>query len=95
MVVDGQVYRVPANAPVAVESAVAGDAVAHSPDAPKLLDVDVQQLPRVLALVTHHGYSGLQRTQPREPHALHASTHGGQAASSLLRDAPQWPALAA
>ena len=51
----GQMRYVPTVAPVAVERAVARDAVAKTLYATELLDVDVQQLARALALLAHHG----------------------------------------
>lgn len=50
MVVHGHEDEVPADA-ARTPSAVAGDTVADLVEAPRLLDVDVQQLARVVALV--------------------------------------------
>jgi hypothetical protein len=53
MVVDGQMQILPADAAArALPGAVAGDAMAHAFEAAELLDVDVDQLARLVALVS-------------------------------------------
>ena len=51
---------------VALTSAVAGDAVADALEAAELLDVDVDQLAGMLALVAAHRLGRLQRREPVE-----------------------------
>lgn len=94
MIVDSQVYRVPANATVAV-LAFACDAVAYAPNTAQPFHVDVQQLARALALITHDGRARLQRRQPTQPQPCDVTRHGRQAATGLTRDAPQRRSLAA
>ena len=53
VIVDGDVHVLPAGARAALHT-VTQDALAHVPEAAELLGVDVQQLPRSLALVAHH-----------------------------------------
>jgi len=53
MVVDADVDKIPAGAAVLVRtSPIAGDAVADTLETPELLDVDVNDLAWVLALIT-------------------------------------------
>ncbi|MCY1236343.1 hypothetical protein D9M72_489930 [compost metagenome] len=68
MVVHGHEDEVPADAAGAL-AAVAGDAMADLVEAPQLLDVNVQQLAGVVALVALYGLVGAQVTQPRQPGA--------------------------
>ena len=42
--------------------------------------------------VAHDRLGRLQRLQPRQPNALHAATHGGDAAALIARNSPQRPA---
>ena len=51
-VVDTDVHELPANA-ARLPVAVAGDPMAHAPDAPELLDVQMQQLARSAPFVSH------------------------------------------
>ena len=53
MVVDGHMHVLPAGAEAALDD-VAGDAVAHVPEAAQLLGVQVQQLPGLGALTAHN-----------------------------------------
>ena len=68
-VVDGDMQVFPAGAALAALAvAVAGDAMADTVDAAELLDVEVDQLARVLALVADDsglGSSALSRPRPR------------------------------
>ena len=63
VVVHGHKDVVPAD-PSPALGAIAGDAVTDLLEAPELLDVDVQQLTGVLALVTLHGLLGPKIAQP-------------------------------
>ena len=57
-------------AAVALAGAVAGDAVADALEAAELLDVDVDQLAGLLALVAAHRLGRLQGAEPVEAQAL-------------------------
>lgn len=46
---------------------IAGDAMTGLLEAPQLLDVDVQQVTGILALVPLHGFVRPQIAQPRQP----------------------------
>ena len=62
VVVDGQVHHVPADAAVAVERAVTGDAVAHAVDAAESLVSRCGSSPGVARLVAHDRLGRLQQT---------------------------------
>ncbi|CFP64191.1 Uncharacterised protein [Bordetella pertussis] len=94
-VIDGQVHSVPANAAVAVLGPIAGDAMAHAPDAAQPLGVDVQQLAWAGAFIAAHRRRRLQRGESTQADAFHIPRHGGQAAAGFTRDAPQRQTLAA
>lgn len=63
MVVHGHEDVLPADVASAL-SAIAGDPVSNPVEAAELLDVDVQQLARLLALVALHRLGGTQIAQP-------------------------------
>src|SRR5258708_18138243 len=70
-VVDADVDELPAEpfaapAPIALASAIAGDAVSEAIDPAELLDVDVDELARVLPLVATHRLGRLPRPPPVE-----------------------------
>ena len=67
-VVDGDVDELPTD-PARPGRAVAVDAVAFAPDAPELLDVDVDQLPRSRALEAVVRLLGVEPGQARAPGA--------------------------
>src|SRR5262249_54082499 len=72
VVVDGDMDELPAEpfapcSPIALPSAIAGDAVADAIDPAELLDVDVDHLARVLRLVAARRFARLQCTDLIEP----------------------------
>src|SRR5688572_17478606 len=72
VVVDSDMNELPAEpfapcSPIALPPAIAGDAVADTIDPAKLLDVDVDHLARMLALVAPHRFARLQCTDLVEP----------------------------
>jgi hypothetical protein len=68
VVVHGHEHELPADFSPAL-GAIAGDAMAHLVETPELLDVDVQQLARVLTLVALYGLLWPQIAQPGQPGA--------------------------
>ena len=60
MVIDGDVEELPARARGVIALAVAGDAMAGAHDASELLDVEMDEITRMLALVAAHGRGRLQ-----------------------------------
>jgi hypothetical protein len=71
-VVDADMNAFPANSlatrpPVALASAIAGDAVADAVDAACFLDVDVDELARMPSLIAAHRLDGLHRLLLAEP----------------------------
>jgi hypothetical protein len=72
VIVDGDMDKLPAEpfapcSPIALSSAIAGDAVANAIDPAELLDVDVDHLARMLALVAASRFARLQCTDLVEP----------------------------
>jgi hypothetical protein len=65
-IIDGHVDELPADA-ADLMTPVAGDAMADPPDAPELLDVEVDELAGLRVLVAHHRGGRLERPQPGEP----------------------------
>ena len=70
-VVDADLYILPARplatgARVALAGSIAGDAMADPVELAELFDVDVNQLTRVLALITPDWLDRLQRREPVE-----------------------------
>src|SRR6185295_14549744 len=65
VVVDGDMDELPAEpfaarSPIALPSAIAGDAVANAIDPAELLDIEVDHLARMLALVATRRFAGFQ-----------------------------------
>lgn len=75
---------------IAVLRAIACDAMAHPVDATELLGVDVQQFAGRPTLITPHWLHGLQRLQGGQLQPPNVPTERGQAARTMLRNAPQW-----
>ena len=95
-VVDGDVEVLPAGAALpALAAAVAGDAVADAVDAAELLDVDVDQLARALALVAENGGLGIERPEAAEAEAAQLQADGGPRQAQRARDGRAGAALAA
>jgi hypothetical protein len=61
---------------------IASDPVADAVDAAELLDVDMDQLARPLALVADHRRLRLERGEPSEPETAHRVEHSTMALSS-------------
>lgn len=88
-VVDGHVDPVVADACGTALLPVAGDAVTHLAEAGQLLDVDVNQAARRLALITLHHRFGLQVPQPPQAQAVQAPGHGGEGCNQQPGDMTQ------
>src|SRR5205814_3646566 len=98
-VVDADMDELPAEpfataAPVALAAAIASDAVADAVDPAELLDIDVDQLARVLALIAAHRIGRLQRAQPAQPEAAQDARDARLRDAGLARDLRPGPALA-
>src|SRR5687768_8773193 len=66
-------------AAVALAGPVAGDAVAGLGETPELLDVDVDQIARAVALIAAHRFDRLQGLERGEPEAFeHPADRGGR-----------------
>ena len=76
MVIDGDVEELPACAAGMIALAVAGDAVAGAHDAGELLDVEMEQIARVCALVAADGRRRRESGQPRRVAAQQAGDGG-------------------
>lgn len=85
VVVDGDVGELPAGAVHRV-TAVAGDPMARSHDAPQFLGVHVQQFARCLTLVAHRGRHWVEGLQAGQPQAGQETADGGDAAPHLGGD---------
>jgi hypothetical protein len=73
-VIDADVHELPADAPHAL-TAIPRDAVADATNAPQLLDVDVDQLPRALPLVAPAYRRGFQARQARKAELAQRAGH--------------------
>jgi hypothetical protein len=95
-VVDGDVQVLPAGAAlIALAGAVAGDAVADAVDPAELLDVNVDQLARMLALVADDGRLGLEGGEAVEADAAQRQPDRRAGQAKLAGDGRTGPALAA
>src|SRR5688500_19864755 len=72
-----------------------GDAVADAGDLAQLLGVDVDQLARPLALITHSWRPRLERGQPTEPEPAAHQADGGDRLPQPARDLRPGQALPA
>src|SRR5258708_35084304 len=89
-VVDADMNEFPAEAfaaaaPVALACAIAGDAVADAIDPAELLDIDMDELAGVLALVAAHRLGRLQRPQPVQSETAQDARHGRRRDAGLAR----------
>src|SRR5713101_1273823 len=95
-VVDADMDELPADAAaVALAGAVAGDAVADAVEASELLDVDVDHLAGVLALVAADRLDRVKRLQLVQPKPFENPADSGRRDASRLGDLLAGPALAA
>ena len=94
VVVHGHEDEVPADVSRPLGT-VTGDAMADLVKTPELLDVDVQQLARVLTLVALHGLVGAQVAQPRQAGSTQYPADGGPRHAHVRRDARLQEELAA
>jgi hypothetical protein len=83
-----------AAAPVALAAAIASDAVADAIDAPELLDIDVDQLARSLALISTDRLDRFESPQPIKTKAAQDAPDGGFRDAGLAGDLRPGPALA-
>ena len=88
-------HELPAGAARASLSAIAGDAVANGLETAELLDVDVDQLARPLALVAAHRLGRLEVAEPVEAPALQDAADGGWREAELRRRSPCRSSVAA
>ena len=65
MIIDGDMDELPACIDAAAVLAVAGDAVTGACEAAEPLDVDMDQVARLLAFVAANRHGGLQRAEGR------------------------------
>src|ERR1700712_4027145 len=96
MVVDGEVEVFPAGpAALALAGAVAGDAMTRPFEAPELLDVDVDQVTRPLALVAAHRLGPVQGRDAVEAETLQDAADGSGRDAQIPGDLPTGEALSA
>jgi len=84
-IVDGNMDILVASAPGLI-AAVPGDAVAGLYDASQFLDVHVEELARVLALIAYDGLGWLQGREPGEAVTGQQSGYGGLGEAALTGD---------
>ena len=77
-IVDRDVDELPPDA-ADTSGAITVDAVADAADASELLDIDVDQFPRALLLVSDDGLSRFQTLSPRQTRTGQDPSHGGRA----------------
>ena len=95
-IVDGHMDELPADATaVALAGAVTGDAVADPVEAAELLDVDVDELAGMLALIAAHRLGRLQCADAVEPQAPEDAADGGRRDAEFSRDLLAAEALSA
>jgi hypothetical protein len=94
VVVDGHVDVLPADAPLAA-APIPVHAMADAADPPQLLDVEVDEVPRLGALVAHDRSRRLQRPEPIQPLPPKLGDHRGDGVRGVLGDPATAPALAA
>lgn len=75
VIVDGDVGVLITHAPRAA-AAIAMDAMPELADAPQLLDIQVDQLPGIVAIVAHDGARWLQPVEPGQADAAHLHDDG-------------------
>ena len=87
-IVDADVDELPADAAAscALAGAIAGDAMADALEAAELLDVDVDHLAGMLALVAAHRFGRLDVLQPRQSGTLEHPADGGRRDADLTGD---------
>src|SRR5260221_13312411 len=84
-VIDGDVEKLPSGAAGVIALAVARDAVADPLDAGELLDIEVDELARVLTLVAAHRRWRVQRRVPGRGGAGRGARDGGLGDGGLSR----------
>lgn len=62
-----------------------GDPVARLPEAPQLLDIQVQQIAGRRVLIAHHRWRRLQLGQPMQADPPQAASHGADGQAQLER----------
>lgn len=77
-IVDADMHEFPADAGMAIDNtgAASGDAMPYGADFAELFDVEMDQITRVLALMTTDRLR-LQRTQPVQSQPTREAAHGG------------------
>jgi len=84
-IINADVDKLPADAARPGPS-VPGDAMADPADAAQLLDVEMEQLPRLRPFIPPAGGDRLRRPQPRQPELAQAARHRGPTQADTLRD---------
>ena len=82
-VIDGDMDEVPACAPVAAGPPCAGDAMARPVKTTQLLDIQVDQLARTVALIAAHGLWRIEMCKPPKPLPPEPARHGGPGQTEL------------
>src|SRR4051812_15423713 len=81
-IIDGDMHILPADpALIALTGAVASDAMADAIDAAELLDVDMDQFARRVALIADGRRPGRESGKPTEPMAAQHAADGGDRAA--------------
>ena len=96
-IVNADMDVLPTDAEVAIDHAglSAGDAMPHRANAAELLDVDVDELTRVFALIAPNRFSGFQGIQLIQAEPPQNTTDSGWRDADLRSDLLSRPALAA
>jgi len=90
-VVDGDMGELPtepfaARSSTALTGAVAGDPVADAVDAAEFLDVEVDHLAGIGALITPHGFDGIEISHPAQAGSTQDPAHGRRRHADALCD---------
>ena len=75
-IIDGDMNEVPARAAIAAASPRAGHPMARAIEAAELLDVQVDELSRLLTLIAAHRFRRIERLEPAQPGPRQPARHG-------------------
>jgi len=84
-VIDGDVDELPTDA-ADTSGAVTVDTMAHSSDAAELLDIDVDELSRMVSLVADDGFFGIEVLESGDPVANEDAVDGSSRESDAISD---------
>lgn len=94
MIVDGEMKILPTDPPaVALAGSISGDPMTGALEAAELLDVDVDEFTRTLALVTSHGFGWLQCRDAIEAETTQHAAHSGGGYAKIAGDMTAGEAL--